>query len=170
MQRHQCNFCSSSHCTAAQPNHGPPGTAVVLPLKLYTANLLRPTALVIPSALCVITGLTDDWPASKRWTPEELLKHYRDHRFKVRKGKGRVHLLLSDARCTFERKGLRTGLNHYSAQRCNMRNTTVHPAASTLVSSIIYQYVTSRAPLLCPLPHANSSIMDISYFRSGGLR
>ena len=32
----------------------------------------------------VITGATAGWPAHQRWTQEQLLQVYADHKFKVR--------------------------------------------------------------------------------------
>ena len=36
-----------------------------------------------PKQPVVITGLTGKWPAQEAWTPEQLLKAYGDHKFKV---------------------------------------------------------------------------------------
>ena len=36
-----------------------------------------------PRVPVVLTGLTDAWPAQQEWTPEKLLEHFREHRFKV---------------------------------------------------------------------------------------
>ena len=38
-----------------------------------------------PGRPCIITHLTDDWPAAREWTPERLAEKYGSHRFKVRK-------------------------------------------------------------------------------------
>lgn len=36
-----------------------------------------------PRVPVVLKGLTDAWPAQQEWTPEKLLEHFREHRFKV---------------------------------------------------------------------------------------
>lgn len=51
--------------------------AATLPVEEFVERYEKPGVPVI------LTGLTDDWPASKLWTDAYLIDKYGDHKFKV---------------------------------------------------------------------------------------